>query len=210
MLELEFINTHLGGHSITLQGLKKVLAGIRKPFTDLLICEIGCGGGDNLRVIHQWATEKKINLKMIGIDINPDTISYARAKSDITDVEWISSDFRDVAFKKKPDVIFNSLFCHHFDDNEMIQIIQWMHAHSKMGFFINDLHRHALAFHSIKLLTRFFSKSYLVKNDAPLSVLRGFKKDELEYFFSKTSIPHYSIEWKWAFRWLITSNKNVT
>jgi hypothetical protein len=72
-----------------------------------------------------------------------------------------------------------------------------------MGFFVNDLHRHPFAYYSIKWLTKFFSKSYLVKNDAPLSVLRGFKRKELEVLSHQSSVEKISINWKWAFRWLL-------
>ena len=85
-------------------------------------------------------------------------------------------------------------------------MMQWMQRNSNIGFFINDLHRNTLAYYSIRILTRWFSKSYLVKNDAPLSVLRGFKKNEWEAIMQQAGIQHYSIEWKWAFRWLITAN----
>ncbi len=78
-----------------------------------------------------------------------------------------------------------------------------MKENAKLGFFINDLQRHPLAYYSIKYITKFFSKSYLVKNDAPLSVLRGFKKDEWKGIFEKAGIINYSIQWKWAFRYLI-------
>jgi hypothetical protein len=87
----------------------------------------------------------------------------------------------------------------------MIHILKWMKQNSRIGFFINDLHRHSLAYHSIRLLTRLFSKSYLVKNDAPISVTRGFKKNELENFLINAGIADYTIQWKWAFRWLVTS-----
>ena len=53
------------------------------------------------------------------------------------------------------------------------------------------------------ILTRLFSRSYLVKHDAPLSVLRGFKKKELEELLNKAGILNYTIHWKWAFRWLV-------
>ena len=82
--------------------------------------------------------------------------------------------------------------------------MQWMKENSGLGFFINDLHRHAIAYYSIKFLTSLFSHSYLVKHDAPLSVRRGFKKEEWEKIFSNAGIIKYSIEWKWAFRYLIT------
>jgi 2-polyprenyl-3-methyl-5-hydroxy-6-metoxy-1,4-benzoquinol methylase len=207
MKELNFINTYLGGHSITIGGLKKILSAETSRPGELLICEIGCGGGDNLQVISQWCRREKINARIVGIDINPDCTAYAESISKVPTAEWISSDYKLVRFKEKPDIIFNSLFCHHFDDEQMIDILQWMHQNSKRGFFINDLHRHSLAFNSIKLMTRLFSKSYLVKNDAPLSVRRGFRRNELEAFCKKAGITDFTIQWKWAFRWLITSIK---
>ncbi|HET7898985.1 MAG TPA: SAM-dependent methyltransferase, partial [Flavisolibacter sp.] len=70
------------------------------------------------------------------------------------------------------------------------------------------LHRYPLAYYSIKILTRLFSRSYLVKNDAPLSVQRGFKKQDWQTLFSKAAISSYSCKWRWAFRWLITCETN--
>jgi hypothetical protein len=51
------------------------------------------------------------------------------------------------------------------------------------------------------LITKLFSRSSMVKFDAPLSVLRGFKKKELTEILQKASIEHYTLRWKWAFRW---------
>jgi 2-polyprenyl-3-methyl-5-hydroxy-6-metoxy-1,4-benzoquinol methylase len=205
MKELNFINTYLGGHTITLYGMKKLIDARQSRDRALIICEIGCGGGDNLNVISKWGKRNNIKLRTIGIDINPDCIGYASAMFKDPLAAWLSADYRTVRFEEKPDIIFNSLFCHHFDDEQMIEVLKWMKNQSRIGFFINDLHRHTLAFYSIKWLTLLFSKSYLVKNDAPLSVQRGFKKNELKEFLDKAGIQDYTIDWKWAFRWLITS-----
>ena len=205
MTELNFINKYLGGHSITLDGLKNLIEANDFSNRELIICEIGCGGGDNLHIISNWCRKNRIRLRTIGIDINPDCIVYARATFKEPHAEWINSDFRVVRFNEKPDIIFNSLFCHHFDDEQMIEILQWMKEQSQLGFFINDLHRHSFAFYSIKWLTSMFSKSYLVKNDAPLSVKRGFRKNELKGFLKKAGVNNFTINWKWAFRWLIIS-----
>ena len=207
MKELNFINTHLGGHHITIKGLQKILWRNRMDHEELLVCEIGCGGGDNLQVIYDWCTKRKIELHTIGIDINPDCISYAEKSTRIPNAKWIASDYELTTFCQRPHIIFNSLFCHHFDDAQMIKILKWMNENAAMGFFVNDLHRHQLAFYSIKLLTKLFSKSYLVKNDAPLSVEKGFSRIELERYLREAGITEFDIEWKWAFRWLITSRK---
>lgn len=200
MRELDFINTWLGGHSITLSGLKKIINNQK----DISVCEIGCGGGDNLNAIYKYCNKKKIVAKLQGIDINPDCIAFAKKNSMIENASFIVSDYRQIEFKEQqPDIIFSSLFCHHFTDDELAEMLQWMKKNATIGFFINDLHRHPLAYNLIKTATKLFSKSYLVKNDAPLSVLRGFRKNEWERIFEKTGINDYSIEWKWAFRHLI-------
>jgi hypothetical protein len=116
-------------------------------------------------------------------------------------IEFIWADYKDVEIQ--PHIIFSSLFCHHFTDEELIFMLQWMKAKSSNGFFINDLHRNFFAYYSIKILTRLFSKSYLVKNDAPLSVQRGFKRKDWNTIFKKAGINNFNCQWRWAFRWLI-------
>jgi Methyltransferase domain len=202
MRELDVINTYLGGHRITLAGFRKLLGDRRQVW----VCEIGCGGGDNLLQIHHWCLRHRITVRLTGIDINPDCLSVARSKLSQAKVELIPSDYRAVSFDRDhlPDILFSSLFCHHFTDDQLVAMLQWMGTHAKTGFFINDLHRHRVAFYSISLLTRIFSRSYLVKNDAPLSVLRGFTRAEWRALLQAAGFGFGSIHWQWAFRWLIT------
>jgi hypothetical protein len=115
---------------------------------------------------------------------------------------WIVSDYAAVLFDSKPDIIFSSLFCHHFTDEQLVSQLTWMHQHSTVGFFINDLHRNWLALRSISILTKLFSRSYLVKNDAPLSVARGFLKKEWEAIAQLAGID-VEVKWQWAFRHLL-------
>jgi len=206
MKELNTINTLLGGHSITIQGIDKIY---KKQISEQIsICEIGCGGGDNLSAIAHWSNRKHIQPKYIGIDIKKECIEYAKEQNPDLDVTWITNNYIDVELKDQPDIIFSSLFCHHFTNNELIKMLQWMNQKCSMGFFINDLQRHPMAFYLIKLLTRLFSRSYLVRNDAPISVTRGFKRKDWVELFEKAGISHYSIEWKWAFRYLVICKKH--
>ena len=200
MKELDWINSNLGGHSITIEGFRKLL-GVKKTIS---VCEIGCGGGDNLNALHKFCIEENIKANFIGIDINKECVAFAKENSLIKNPEFIVSDYKNVNFKnEKPDIIFSSLFCHHFTNKELIEMMKWMKENSTIGFFINDLHRHPIAYHFIKFTTKKFSKSYLVKNDAPVSVLRGFKKNEWKNILKNAGIKNCSIKWRWAFRFLI-------
>jgi 2-polyprenyl-3-methyl-5-hydroxy-6-metoxy-1,4-benzoquinol methylase len=205
MKELDVINHRLGGHRITIKGLHSLLK--KKGFkynSPLHVVEIGCGGGDNLRVIQQWAFQNKLSVQLTGIDINPECVAYAKSEAKNDDIQFICSDYKQVEFDVKPHIIFSSLFCHHFEDEALIDMLQWMQQNTSVGFFINDLHRHPLAYHSIKVLTTLLSNSYLVKNDAPLSVLRSFVKQDWDRLFQKAGISNYQCQWQWAFRWLVT------
>lgn len=206
MQELNFINSHLGGHKITLAGMKQLLGNKKK----VSICEIGCGGGDNLTALATWCLHKNTGADFTGIDINPHCIEFAKSRSPQSGAKFIVSDYKKVSFDdQKPAIIFSSLFCHHFPDEELIDMFRWMKENSTSGFFINDLQRHPLAFNLIRILTKMFSHSYLVKNDAPLSVLRGFKKNELEQLIKAAGINNYTISWKWAFRYLVVVHNEV-
>ena len=186
MRELNTINTLLGGHAITLEGFKK----LAKDKKEITVCEIGCGGGDNLVAIVNYCKANEIKIHCIGID-------------------FICSDYSKVYFENKPDIIFSSLFCHHFTDEALVFQLKWMTENTEKGFFINDLQRHWLAYYLIKILTNLFSNSYLVKNDACLSVARGFIKSDWKNIFSKSGIENYKISWKWAFRYLIVKEQGL-
>ncbi|GAA4319464.1 methyltransferase domain-containing protein [Flaviaesturariibacter amylovorans] len=204
MQELDVINTRLGGHGITTRGVE-ILVGRERRQEPWRITEIGCGGGDNLRAIARWARARGIAVQLSGIDWNAACIHYAMERKGNEAINFTCSDYRAARFEQAPDIIFSSLFCHHFTDAELVGQLQWMAQHTRRGFFINDLHRHPLAYHSIKWLTKLFSRSALVKNDAPLSVRRGFRKEEWIGLMEAARISTYRIHWKWAFRWLITA-----
>ena len=203
MKELNTVNKLLGGHKISIQGIQEII-GKTPSGRQLSVCEIGCGGGDNLKAISKWFDKKLIKSSFTGIDIKTSCTDFAARKYPELSAKWITSDYKKVLLDNdQPDIIFSSLFCHHFKDEELVTMMNWMQMNSGKGFFINDLHRNLLAYYLIRLITRIFSKSYLVKNDAPLSVARGFKKSEWQNILRIAGIHNYSIKWKWAFRYLI-------
>ena len=200
--ELDIINTRLGGHAITIKGVQEI-AGNRESIS---VCEIGCGGGDNLRAIYKYCRKAGIPVRFTGIDMNSECIRFAGQHNSELPCQWICSDYALVNFdNEKPDIIFSSLFCHHLTDEQLDHMLRWSERNSNLGFFINDLHRHWLAFYLIRYITRIFSKSALVKHDASLSVARSFRRKDWQQLFKKAGIGEYQVTWKWAFRWLVTA-----
>lgn len=200
--ELALINKYLGGNQVTVSGLKKLIANSNHQ-SQLTIADLGCGGGDMLMVMANWAKKKGIKSQFIGIDANDFMIDFAKKRTaNYPDISYLHENIFSEEFKEKSfDIITMTLFCHHFDDESLVKIFKQFKKQSRIGIVINDIHRHWFAYHSIAWITKLFLKSYLVKNDAKLSVWRAFRRSDLEKIIQKAGFTKYSIRWKWAFRW---------
>ncbi len=201
--ELEIINHWLGGHKVVLDALNDLVANRQSAAGPLHIADIGCGGGDMLRTIARWAKRKGVAVKLTGIDANDFMVQYARQHcTAYPEISIAQHDvFSEVFRHEQYDVVICSLFCHHFTDAQLVQLFRQLQAQTRLAVIINDLHRHWLAYYSIKWITSLFSRSYLVKNDAPLSVWRAFKRQELKELVQQAGISRYRLRWMWAFRW---------
>ncbi len=198
MDELEVVNKLLGGYNVFFNALEKL--DIKNGLT---ISDWGCGGGDSLRVLADWARKKNLKLNFVGVDATASAIEYARQKAlAYPEISFIHADVLSEDLNANQfDIVISSLFTHHFESESWIQLIQKMLHCSNYAVIVNDLHRHWFAYHSIGMLTQLFSKSPMVKHDSKLSVLRGFTKSEISNLLSKAGVTNYRLKWKWAFRW---------
>lgn len=200
--ELEVINNLLGGYSVVLNALEKMEWQAGKGIT---IMDLGCGGGDMLRVIADWAKKKGGQVNLIGVDMNPVMTDYAADKSkQYPNIRYKTLNiFDDALMAERADIVTCSLFCHHFDDPELVELVKRMYALSSMAVVINDLHRHWFAYHSIAVLTMLFSKTYLVRYDGKLSVARSLTRREWQRVLQEAGLKHYQLNWRWAWRWQV-------
>ena len=202
--ELETINTWLGGYRPVLAAL----ASLRERWPTgrpLLLADLGSGGGDTLRHVARWARRQRLPVQLVGIDANTFMLSYAAAKSrDFPEITYRQQDIFSPDFAAQPyDVLTASLFCHHFTDAELVALLRRWQQQARVAVVINDLHRHALAYHSIRLLTKVLRGSRLVQHDAPLSVARAFSRADWRRLLAAAGITGYTLRWCWAFRWQV-------
>jgi 2-polyprenyl-3-methyl-5-hydroxy-6-metoxy-1,4-benzoquinol methylase len=198
------INKWLGGNKVTLYGLKKLIKNHPKnePIT---IIDLGCGGGDILRKVSEYGKKEGYLFKLIGIDANKDAMDYARDISkDYPEISFVACDVFSEAFELlEYDVVLTTLFLHHFKENQIINMLSSLKNKAKLGIVVNDLHRHPMAYYLFKLVCVTIKNTMIIE-DGLTSILRGFKRNELECF-SKILQVKPQIKWKWAFRyqWII-------
>ena len=200
--ELETINTWLGGYEPVLNALKRLKN--RFPGSRALrLADLGSGGGDTLRHVARWARTNRVAVELTGIDANQFMLEFAAAKSQAyPEISYQQFDIFSPEFQAQPyDLLTCSLFCHHFTDEELVRLLRQWQQQAQVAVVINDLHRHWLAYYSIRGLTRLLGGSYLVKHDAPLSVARAFHRADWVVLLARAGIQRYELRWRWAFRW---------
>jgi SAM-dependent methyltransferase len=189
LIDLERVNRMVLAYRPTLYWLRQFSA------PELHIVDVGCGGGDMLRSIEDWARRRLCTVQLTGIDLNP----YAkRAGREFTApssrIQWFTCD----AFSYRPaqpvDIVISSLFTHHLADTEIVRFLQWMEQTAVRGWFINDLSRSRTSYRFFNLLARMMHWHKLVQHDGPVSIQRSFIAEDWRRYVAEAGLAQMPIE----------------
>jgi 2-polyprenyl-3-methyl-5-hydroxy-6-metoxy-1,4-benzoquinol methylase len=174
------------------------------------VLDVGSGGGDMLRKIGLWAKKERMQVNLLGVDINP----WAKKSAELisqpdVEIEYKTQDIFALDTGRQFDFIVSSLFTHHLSNDELMRFISWMDKRAKRGWFINDLHRHAIPYHFIKNTVDLLSSNRLIIHDAPISVSRAFTRQDWRLLLDRTGISqaHVRIAWHFPFRYSVSCVK---
>jgi 2-polyprenyl-3-methyl-5-hydroxy-6-metoxy-1,4-benzoquinol methylase len=202
------INRLLGGNSITLDGVRSLMAHIPAG-KEVIIADIGCGNGDMLRSLAVLARKHGWRVKLQGVDANAFTIGYATELSAAyPEITYYCMDIMEDAFRGMHyDIVLCTLTLHHFEEKQIHQLMTLFHRNASTGIIVNDLHRSALAYRLFQLFGWIAGLGKMAKNDGLISILRGFKKKEILQLSKALHFKQYTLKWKWAFRyqWIISN-----
>ena len=183
--EIRLVNRFLGGYAASMAVLAPFLK--QRAGRPCRVLDVGTGSADFPEYLVRWADRHGADVEVVGVDVNPATVDYARAALDqrlparlrprvrVEVGDALAQPYDDGAF----DITHAAMFMHHFKPDAAAALLREMSRTSRHGLVVNDLHRHPLGYYGIWALTRAFPVSPMFRHDAPLSVLRGFQKNEL-------------------------------
>lgn len=178
----------------TRHGVEKLWKALGKPGS-LSILDVGAGSGDVNHKLLNWADQRGVELNVTLVDMTEEACEEAkllfkdesRVKVQRIDVKELDDGIADI--------VTGSQFVHHFDGDELLEIVTHMLRASRYGVVINDIHRHPVSYGAVWLMTRLISRNRYIRHDGPLSVAKGFKsRDWLEL---KMRLNHATMTYTW-------------
>jgi hypothetical protein len=71
------------------------------------------------------------------------------------------------------------LFLHHFQDDDVVKLLADFARIARQAVIVNDLIRNLLPYYFTRIAGPLLAKSFLTRNDGPVSILRGFTISEM-------------------------------
>jgi len=96
--------------------------------------------------------------------------------------------------------VLSSQLLHHFSDSQIIAALRTWARLARRAIIVNDLVRHPLAYHGIRLVTKTFTRNEMTRTDAPRSVQRACTISEWRELFRRANIGKFSVQRALPFR----------
>lgn len=175
----------------------------------LTIVDVGFGAGDMLRAVARQIERKGRKARLIGFDINPRSEPVARRLTPQSmGIDFRTGDVFAMDEDEPIDLVISSLVTHHMEDTAILRFLGWMEQRARLGWFVNDLHRHWFAYHGFRLLADAMRWHPFVRHDGPLSIARSFRRNEWEGMLDAASLSGLArVRWRFPFRYCVERTK---
>lgn len=143
------------------------------------ILDVGCGGGDVMLALSQWAKKDKINLQIQGIDPDPHAFAYMKTQTFPSNISFKKTSLKNLLNEKaRYDFVISNHLMHHLSLEECIDILEDAKKIGKNIIF-NDLRRSDIAYIIFKILSSIFYRNSFARYDGCLSIRKSYTIQEL-------------------------------
>jgi ubiquinone/menaquinone biosynthesis C-methylase UbiE len=188
--DLRRVNRWLGGVALSRSALVALVtksrsgrAGLRADLRErpVTMLDIGTGSADIPVALVEWTARRGLQLRVEAIDERHEVVDFARGVAAATAaVELQVADGPPLPYRSESfDIAHASMVTHHLEPPDLAAFLAEMRRVSRVGVIVNDLHRGWFDWIVAWVLSRTLTRNAMTRNDAPLSVRRAYRADEI-------------------------------
>jgi SAM-dependent methyltransferase len=195
LADLVRINRNFGGHST----IRSMLAQVAADGDKFTLLDVGAASGDTARLLQRLYPQASV-VSLDSSRVNLEAAPPSKLIADAFELPFLPGSF---------DYVLCSLFLHHFDDEQVVELFQHFYRVARRALLVCDLERHILSYCFLPLTRWFFGWQRITLHDGPISVRAAFRSDELLTLANRAGIGNARVSvHRPAFRLSLVAKKN--
>jgi SAM-dependent methyltransferase len=208
LIDLRRINRFLGGRKVIIQAIDSRIQRTKPKSISLL--DVGTGSADLPMAVVENCRQRGVSTFVAAVDLSERNLRIARTRLGVSpEVHLVRADSLSLPFAACSfDFVTASLFLHHFRDEDVIKLLADFARIARQAVIVNDLIRNLVPYYFTRLAGPFLAKSFLTRNDGPVSILRGFTVSEMNALADRAGL--HKREMKRVFPYRLSLVADVT
>jgi len=194
LIDLRRINRFLGGEKVVLRAISSFLDDGDSKSMSLL--DVGTGSADIPMAVAELFRERGFKSFIAAVDISERNLRIARSSLQVSeDIHLVQADSLRLPFAADCfDFVTASLFLHHFRDEDVVRLLQDFGRVARRAVIVNDLVRNLVPYYFARITFPVLARSFLTRNDGPISVLRAFTAEELDDLAERAGLSNREVK----------------
>jgi hypothetical protein len=207
--DLRLINRRLGGSRPIVKALVRLLS--TDPPKRISILDVGTGSADIPGRVIAWCDSRGIACDTVALDVSERNLRLTRRRLGLhPSISLLRADARLLPLRPRSfDFVIASQFLHHFEEADVADLLASFALLARRAVVINDLARNLVPYYFIRTAGRLFTRSYLTRNDGPVSVLRGFTPNEFIELARRAGLSRFTVSNVFPYRLLLVAETEV-
>jgi SAM-dependent methyltransferase len=172
----------------------------------LRLLDVATGSADVPVKLWELARRSNIELEVTGVDVSRRALEFAQERArrcgaplSVRQLNVLQADLPG-GF----DVVVTSLFLHHLENDQAVDLLRKMRSAARRLVLVNDLVRGTSGLWLAQLASRLFTDSDVAQTDALLSVRAAFTIPEVRRLAAAAGLDGAEIRRRWPCRYLLS------
>lgn len=198
--DLRRINRFLGGRKVVLHAISRCLNGVSGQEVTLL--DVGTGSADIPIAVAERCRLQGVKTFVAAVDISERNLRLSKERLGVgAEIHFVQADSLKLPFAARSfDFVIASLFLHHFRDEDVVTLLSDFGRIARRAVIVNDLVRNLVPYYFARVTFPILARSFLTRNDGPVSVLRGFTADEMDELARRAGLKNREVKRVFPYR----------